>query len=978
MATAIQWRRGNTSQHANFTGLSGEITVDTDLNTLIVHDGSTQGGYRLAKYSEISALGTGDITNVIAGSGLTGGSESGNATLALDYENLTGNLIPSANNTYSLGSLSNVWKDVYVGPGSLYVNGQKVLEDNAGTIQFSADINQNISILTTGLGDIEVLSGGDIQLKSNVVLSAGKVITVAGGGSIEQTSNINMNSNHINNLDNPINAQDAATKAYVDALDTDDISEGNNEYFTTARSNAAVDAHLSGGDGIDYASGVIDVDSTVVRTTGDQSIGGAKTFNEDVVLQGNLTVNGATVTVNTETLLLEDNIITLNYGTTGAAATDAGIQIDRGDDADVLIKWDETGNKWTFTNDGVNYKDIATSTTDLAEGTNLYYIDARVETKIDSYVTAGTGVSISAGAISATLAPFDTDDLAQGAANKYFATTLVDAHLNAGTGISYSTGTISATLAPFDTDDLAQGTANKYFATTLVDDHLTAGTGISYSTGTISASLAPFDTDDLAEGTNLYFTNDRVIAALTGADTDDIAEGTNLYYTDARARAAISATGSLSYNSTTGVISYTTPTTIASLSNHDTDDLAEGTNLYYTDARARAAISASGDISYNSATGVISFTNDAGDIEAVTAGLGLTGGGTAGSVSLAVGAGDGIDVAADAVAINTSYVRGLISASGDISYNSTTGVISFTNDAGDIESVAVTAGLGLTGGGSASSGAFSATLNIGAGTGISVAADSISVNMGAFDTGDLAEGTNLYYTVARANTAIDARIGTSSTSDLSEGTNLYYTVARANSAIDARVTTSYVNALNVNATTLDTLDSTAFLRSNAADSHSGTITPSTNNSINLGSATLKYANVYATTFQGQATSAQYADLAEKYTTDAELDAGTVVCFGGDAEVTACDHEADHRVAGVISTDPAYMMNSGADGQYVALTGRVPCKVTGPVAKGDLLVSSSVKGHAKADNNAAPGRIIGKAIGSSEGGETVIEVLVNMM
>ena len=141
---------------------------------------------------------------------------------------------------------------------------------------------------------------------------------------------------------------------------------------------------------------------------------------------------------------------------------------------------------------------------------------------------------------------------------------------------------------------------------------------------------------------------------------------------------------------------------------------------------------------------------------------------------------------------------------------------------------------------------------------------------------------------------------------------------------------------------------------------------------------MKYANVYATTFQGQATSAQYADLAEKYTTDAELDAGTVVCFGGDAEVTACDHEADHRVAGVISTDPAYMMNSGADGQYVALTGRVPCKVTGPVAKGDLLVSSSVKGHAKADNNAAPGRIIGKAIGSSEGGETVIEVLVNMM
>ena len=119
-------------------------------------------------------------------------------------------------------------------------------------------------------------------------------------------------------------------------------------------------------------------------------------------------------------------------------------------------------------------------------------------------------------------------------------------------------------------------------------------------------------------------------------------------------------------------------------------------------------------------------------------------------------------------------------------------------------------------------------------------------------------------------------------------------------------------------------------------------------------------------------------MAEKYESDEELDAGTVVCFGGEAEVTACEHELDHRVAGVISTDPAYMMNAGSEGQYVALTGRVPCKVTGPVAKGDLMVSSSVKGHAKADNNAGPGRIIGKAVGSNIDGEGVIEVLVNMM
>ena len=101
-------------------------------------------------------------------------------------------------------------------------------------------------------------------------------------------------------------------------------------------------------------------------------------------------------------------------------------------------------------------------------------------------------------------------------------------------------------------------------------------------------------------------------------------------------------------------------------------------------------------------------------------------------------------------------------------------------------------------------------------------------------------------------------------------------------------------------------------------------------------------------------------------------------FGGDAEITACGMESCHAVAGVVSTDPAYLMNADAEGVAVALTGRVPTKVTGPVAPGDLMVSSGLLGHAKADNNAQSGRIIGKAVGSSEGGEAVVEVLINLM
>jgi len=106
------------------------------------------------------------------------------------------------------------------------------------------------------------------------------------------------------------------------------------------------------------------------------------------------------------------------------------------------------------------------------------------------------------------------------------------------------------------------------------------------------------------------------------------------------------------------------------------------------------------------------------------------------------------------------------------------------------------------------------------------------------------------------------------------------------------------------------------------------------------------ADIYATVFRGIASSAQYADLAEKYISDMPYDPGTVVVFGGSDEITITEKFADTRVAGVISTNPAYVMNSESTGQAVALRGKVPVKVVGSVAKGDLLVTSNVPGFAQ--------------------------------
>jgi len=312
-------------------------------------------------------------------------------------------------------------------------------------------------------------------------------------------------------------------------------------------------------------------------------------------------------------------------------------------------------------------------------------------------------------------------------------------------------------------------------------------------------------------------------------------------------------------------------------------------------------------------------------ISGVTAGSGLTGGGTTGNVTLNVGAGTGITVNANDIALAASGV--------------TAGQY---GDAATVAQVTVDTYGRVTG-----------------------ASDvSISLNASAISSGTLASARLPDLTVADFGAAA-IQTGAESFADSD-------TVLMTAAAVQDKI-----ESYGYSTTVGDITAVTAGTNLNGGGT-SGGVTVNLDTTLTGMTAATFSGTVTAGLFSGTATSARYADLAEKYETDEILEAGTVVCFGGDREVTACAHEAHHAVAGVISTDPAYMMNSDAEGQYVALAGRVPCKVVGPVAKGDLLVTSDVKGHAKADNDAPAGRIIGKAIGSSDSGEAVIEVLVNMM
>ena len=242
------------------------------------------------------------------------------------------------------------------------------------------------------------------------------------------------------------------------------------------------------------------------------------------------------------------------------------------------------------------------STTNLSEGTNLYYTSTRANTDFDTRLATKSTTDLSEGSnLYYTQGRFDTaftakstTDLSEGS-NLYYTTT------RANTDFDTRLGTKSTT-------DVAEGT-NLYYTKVRTDSDINQG-------------FADRTTDNLTEGSNLYYTSTRANTdfdtRLALKSTDNLSEGsTNLYYTDARAdsdaKNAISVSGDLSYDPSTGIISldvedaYTKANFDSDLGTASTSDLPEGTNLYYTDTRVRQAISASGDLSYDQGTGNFSI-----------------------------------------------------------------------------------------------------------------------------------------------------------------------------------------------------------------------------------------------------------------------------------------------------------------------------------------------------------------------------------
>lgn len=165
-----------------------------------------------------------------------------------------------------------------------------------------------------------------------------------------------------------------------------------------------------------------------------------------------------------------------------------------------------------------------------------------------------------------------------------------------------------------------------------------------------------------------------------------------------------------------------------------------------------------------------------------------------------------------------------------------------------------------------------------------------------------------------------------------------------------------------------------FLNNTGDNTLSGDFTPTSDNARNMGTAGLRFANMYSVYFRGTATTALYADLAEKYETDQEYPVGTVLEIGGEKEATLYQGGA---LAGVISENPAYMMNSEGKGQYIALKGKIPVICNGSVFKGQYCLATNggkVIGVDKDDiNDAELLDIVGVALEDSKDNLVMVKV-----
>ena len=775
------------------------LSIDLDSETFTLNGGTgitTVGAENTVSFSIDSTVAT-----------LTGSQTLTNKTIDLDNNTLsnieTDNLKSGVLDT-DLTSVSTS-DDTLASAKAIktYVDAAITAEDldiSDGSNSGSIDLDSETLGLLGGTGVTSALSG------NNITFSIGQAVGTSDNvqfGTV--TANLTGQASDISNHS------------------TSDLSEGSNLYYTDARSYAAFDTRLATKDTGDLSEGsnlyytVARWDARLAQKTTDNITEGSSNLfftnerTDDRISALIQNGTGLTWVYNDAAGTLTGTVSLSSFNTSQLSEsgnlyyTDARARAAISENS-AQLSYDSSTGVLTYTQ--------GNSDTVSEGSTNLFYTNARVATKIDSYVnkafvdalnvvaasTSGNAATATALATARTFSiTGDATASAQnfdGSGNVVLTLTIDDDAVALGTK---TTGNYVATIAGTTNEIEVTGSGSETAAVTIglpndvsIANDLSVGGNLN-----VNGSLSYLDTTNLKIEDNLFELN----ANLTGTPVNDsgmlINRGSSdnaVFIWDESAdkftlgltTADGSATGNITLASLgtlvanlEGNVTGNVTGQVSTLSNHDTDNLSEGSSsLYFTNARARSAISASGDISYNSSTGVISFTATAAPVTSVNS--------ATGAVVL-----DSDDVAEGSSNLyyTDARARAAISeGSTQLSYNSGTGVLTFSQ--GNTDTVS-----------EGSSNLYYTDTRVA--TKIDSYVDKAFIDnlsvVAASATGNAGSATILQTarTIAGVSFNGSANISLDTSNITEDSSYLYYTDARANSAIDARVNKAFVDALNV-------------------------------------------------------------------------------------------------------------------------------------------------------------------------------------
>ena len=847
-------------------------------------------------------------------------------------------------NVGNLGTAGLITATGNVSGGNLTTGGVLSVTGNANT----GNLGTTTLIATTG--NITTVNSGLVQNgNSNITVTANGNVTVnaVGGQRLVITStgaNISGTANVTGNLDAGGNIN-ITGNIIPSANITYNLGSSTNRFNDLFLAGSTIDlggTTLSAGE-----NGALAVSS--ILTTGDVTVG------------GNLTVNGTTTTINSTTLAVDDLNIVLASGAANAlAANGGGITIDG---ANATLNYISASNTWTFDR-GITVNGIANITGNSNVGNlgTAGLITATGNITGGNLTTAGLISGNAAGASGLVFGNITTLSTAGITTDELYlqAITRIEVTANGSSGYvfdQYGTGD-NPTIYVRSGETLAFNLS--------VDGHpfLIKVGGVNYNTGLNHVTTAGVVT--------------------TGSSAQGQVAGT-LYW-----KVPYGITGNYQYQCSIhgGMVGNIV------ITDGNTANIAvasAGTASTVT-ANAQSNITSVGTLTSLTVTGNVSGGNLTTDgVLLVTGNANVGNLGTAGNITAGYFLGNGSQltgIATNSIFNGNSNVSVAANSNVTVSVAGNANIITVTGTGANVSGTANVSGNANVGN-LGTAGNVTAGFFIGNGsqlTGIAAGGATFTTSAtvpASAVVGDLWYETDtdiLYIYVDDGESDFWLDIVTFP-SELANGNSNIMINANSNITVSAAGTANVLTVastgitiagnINFNGNLIDSGALTVQTGSNGnlTLSPNGTgsiistanILPNANATLSLGSTTLRYANVF-----GVSSSALYADLAEKYWSDDNYSAGTVVIFGGTQEITTTSISHDTRVAGVISTNPAYLMNdTNLEGIWlpVALTGRVPTQVRGPINKGDLVVASQQPGIAmKIDQHLYnPGCIIGKSL-----------------